>query len=379
MRLRLPLVLFGFGLALGLGSGCGSSARSTADGGACTSAPVGFPPCSVAGSYCTGPTACRFCNASLGLWAITPAWDCACATTTINGSMSLRWQCPSEPVCTAGPGTFTDSQCTMPSVGDAAIIDSSGSGTGGGQGGQGGQAGVAAQGGQSGGAGAGGHTGGGAGAGGNGGGSSGQAGSAGGGGAGGSGVGGGAGAGGVSGYCNTDGDCTWRTTGCCEETCMAVTDPVPTGTVTCTIACIAPAPCGCVNHQCAEETGAGGQGGAGGGAAGSGGAGGATCTALEAEYAAALPAAKTCTVSASGQCQQRIGYALPPEICDTGCSDLYVNDSSALRSIISTWQQSGCPRPVCSNIACGPPPSETCVSVDGGSGVCSLSGSGSTN
>ncbi len=84
-------------------------------------------------------------------------------------------------------------------------------------------------------------------------------------GAGGSGVGGGAGAGGVSGYCNSDGDCTWRTTGCCEENCMATTDAVPTGTPICGIACRAPqTTCGCVNHRCAEETGAGGQGGAGG-------------------------------------------------------------------------------------------------------------------
>jgi hypothetical protein len=82
-------------------------------------------------------------------------------------------------------------------------------------------------------------------------------------GAGGSGVGGGAGAGGVSGYCNSDNDCTWRTTGCCQETCMATTDPVSTGTVVCNIACIAPATCGCVNHQCAIEVGTGGQGGTG--------------------------------------------------------------------------------------------------------------------
>jgi hypothetical protein len=98
------------------------------------------------------------------------------------------------------------------------------------------------------------------------------------GGAGGAGVGGGAGAGGVSGSCNSDSDCTWRTTGCCEETCGAVTDPVPTGTVTCNIACIAPATCGCVNHQCNQETGAGGQGGAGGRATGGGGSGGTTGT-----------------------------------------------------------------------------------------------------
>jgi hypothetical protein len=248
MALRLPHVLLG--LALGVGVGCGSGTRSTSDGGACTSAPVGFPPCSVAGSYCAGPTACRSCNGSLGLWAIAPAWDCACAAATVNGSTSLRWQCPSEPVCTTGPGTFTDDQCTVPSVGDAGMETGGAPGTGGGAGGQAG-----------GGGGHGGNGGGEAGAGGNGAGGSGLGGDTGTGGAGGSGVGGGAGAGGVSGHCNSDGDCTWRTTGCCEETCMATTDPVPTGTPICGIACRVPqATCGCVSHQCTGETGAGGQG-----------------------------------------------------------------------------------------------------------------------
>ena len=207
-------------------------------------------------------------------------------------------------------------------------------------------------------------------------------------GAGGSGVGGGAGAGGVSGYCNSDTDCAFRTTGCCEESCMATTDPVPTGTVVCNILCLAPTAtlCGCVNNQCTDETGAGGQGGAGdgaagsgGGAAGSGGSGGANCTDLQTEYAAALPAAESCTVGASGQCQQRVGQFLPPFLCNTGCSDLFVNDASILAPIISKWEQSGCPRPVCPAIACGPPPSETCVPVDGGGGVCSLSGLGTAN
>ena len=360
MRLSLTLTLVG--LALGLGGGCGSKALSTADGGACTSAPVGFSPCSVPGSYCTGPTACRSCNTALGLWAIAPAWDCACAPDNINGSTSLRWQCPSEPVCTVGPGTFTDDQCMVPSVRDAGTETGGAPGTGGGQGGQ---AGAAARGGQNGGAGTGGHAGGGA----TGGSSGGQA--------GGSGLGGGAG--GASGYCNSDTDCIWRTSGCCEETCEAVTDPVPTGAVTCNEACIVLGTCGCVNHQCAIEVGTGGQGGAGGGPAGNGGSGGASCTDLETEYAAALPAAGSCTVGASGQCQQRVGQFLPPYECNTGCSDLFVNDASTLDPIISEWEQSGCARPVCPEIACGPPPSEACVPVDGGGGVCAPTGLGTAN
>ena len=183
-RMRISLTLTLVGLALGLSGGCGSKALSTADGGACTSAPVGFQPCSVPGSYCTGPTACRSCNAALGLWTIAPAWDCACTPATINGSMSLRWECPSEPVCAVGPGTrFADSQCTVSaSVSDAGTETGGAPGTGGGQGGQ---AGAVAQGGQNGAAGTGGHAAGGAGGGASGGSSGGQA--------GGSGPGGGAG------------------------------------------------------------------------------------------------------------------------------------------------------------------------------------------
>ena len=52
---------------------------------------------------------------------------------------------------------------------------------------------------------------------------------------------------------------------------MATTDPIPTGTVICNIACPAPqAACDCANHQCAIELGTSGQG----GAAGAGGAAG---------------------------------------------------------------------------------------------------------
>ena len=88
-----------------------------------------------------------------------------------------------------------------------------------------------------------------------------------------------------------------------------------------------------MNHQCAIEVGAGGQGGADGGAAGNGGSGGASCTDRETEYAAALRAAESCTVGASGQCQQRVGQFLTPYECNTGCSDLFVNDASTLDPI----------------------------------------------
>lgn len=117
---------------------CSSSTHATADGGTCTSAPVGFPTCSNAGSHCTGPTACRSCGS--GLWALTPAWDCACGEETRNGSTSLHWQCPSVPVCSAGAGTFRDDQCTVPSFGDGGAGTGGAPGTGGGAGGQAGGA-----------------------------------------------------------------------------------------------------------------------------------------------------------------------------------------------------------------------------------------------
>jgi hypothetical protein len=124
----------------------------------------------------------------------------------------------------------------------------------------------------------------------------------------------------------------------------------------------------------------GGKGGAGGGAGGTGGTqqtdGGVSCAALQNQYAAALPAALSCSVSASGQCQQLVSQNLALSPCHIGCDMVYVNDDSKLNAIESTWVQAGCNLGVgCPNIACAPPTSGTCVASDGGAGICRSNGS----
>jgi hypothetical protein len=114
-------------------------------------------------------------------------------------------------------------------------------------------------------------------------------------------------------------------------------------------------------------------GGATGGATpGTGGFGGSVapgCSELAAQYQAALPAAETCHVGASGQCQQAVTASLP-----FGCAcPTYVTDSSELTTITQAWQAAGCQgaTPPCALVDCSAP-NTTCVSVDGGSlGFCS--------
>jgi hypothetical protein len=68
------------------------------------------------------------------------------------------------------------------------------------------------------------------------------------------GQGGAAGAGGspVLDFCNTDADCEYRPGSCCDGTCAAKTDPLPSSGPMCNIVCPAVVPsCSCVNHQCA--------------------------------------------------------------------------------------------------------------------------------
>src|SRR5579863_3017975 len=68
----------------------------------------------------------------------------------------------------------------------------------------------------------------------------------------------------------------------------------------------------------AGATGLGGSGGhggttgSGGGSGGNGGTGGASCDALASQYAAALPAAQSCDLNASGECQQSVSSSLSP-------------------------------------------------------------------
>jgi hypothetical protein len=119
--------------------------------------------------------------------------------------------------------------------------------------------------------------------------------------------------------------------------------------------------------------GAGGSLGGFGGAPGDGGGqpsdGGLTCADLQALYAEALPAARSCDVNASGQCQQLVSSSLSVcPVCTT-----HVNDSSALTAIKARWVQAGCDTAVavlCPEIACVQPGSSVCVAVDGGGGTC---------
>jgi|SRR5712664_3632445 len=87
-------------------------------GDVCLSQPQNFASCNVDHQTCMGPVACRSCNGALSLWALEPAWACGCETNTLDGRTGLYWQCALGPVCTPGPHTFTDSQCTI-AAGDA--------------------------------------------------------------------------------------------------------------------------------------------------------------------------------------------------------------------------------------------------------------------
>jgi hypothetical protein len=119
--------------------------------------------------------------------------------------------------------------------------------------------------------------------------------------------------------------------------------------------------------------GAGGSLGGFGGARGDGGGqtldGGLTCADLQALYAEALPAARSCDVNASGQCQQLVSSSLSVcPVCTT-----HVNDSSTLTAIKARWMQAGCDTAVaviCPEIACVQPGASVCVAVDGGGGTC---------
>jgi hypothetical protein len=96
-----------------------------------------------------------------------------------------------------------------------------------------------------------------------------------------------------------------------------------------------------------------------------------SCTDLDNQYAAALPAAKSCAVGVSGQCQQLVSDALAISPCQIGCDMIYVNDASTLNTIEATWNQAGCNLDVaCPAIACAAPTMGTCVPADGGGGIC---------
>jgi hypothetical protein len=117
-----------------------------------------------------------------------------------------------------------------------------------------------------------------------------------------------------------------------------------------------------------------GTGGSGTGGSATGGAGGAgggpSCGDLAAAYAAALPAAQSCDVSATGQCLQLVSGSLSP--CAVNCYLTFVNDATALNAIRAAWQQAGCANVdvLCPAIACIQPSTGVCAPADGGGGVC---------
>jgi hypothetical protein len=127
-------------------------------------------------------------------------------------------------------------------------------------------------------------------------------------------------------------------------------------------------------------TGAGGQGGsaghAGGGQGGQSVDSGISCADLASEYAAATPAAESCTPGATNQCQTLMPWTLG--IC-TGC-DHYVNDATTLKAIQAQWNAQGCNLSTAliacplAAIACINPGSPgNCVATDSAApgGVCS--------
>jgi hypothetical protein len=96
---------------------------------------------------------------------------------------------------------------------------------------------------------------------------------------------------------------------------------------------------------------------------------GVTCADLESRYAEALPAARSCDVNATGQCQQLVSSSLSP--CFVNCTT-YVNNALTLNAIKASWLQAGCNQTVvlCPLIACIKPSAGVCAATDGGSGTC---------
>jgi len=79
---------------------------------------------------------------------------------------------------------------------------------------------------------------------------------------------------------------------------------------------------------------------------------GTSCTDLQSQYAAALPAARSCTVGASDQCGQLVSSELSP--CFSNCMT-YVQDATMLNALKDAWIAAGCNNqgPIaCPAIAC---------------------------
>jgi hypothetical protein len=124
--------------------------------------------------------------------------------------------------------------------------------------------------------------------------------------------------------------------------------------------------------SCGTVTSSGGTGGAGGasgtaGTQGSGGTGGAsTCAKIQADYQAAVTAARACSPDATNQCQKSVESALG---C-TGCPT-FVNDDSNLGQFSDQWSKANCDQgQVCPGIACVAPKSAVCRASDAGGALC---------
>jgi hypothetical protein len=122
-------------------------------------------------------------------------------------------------------------------------------------------------------------------------------------------------------------------------------------------------------------SGHGGAAGGKGGNGGAGGTGGVSCGDLATQYADAVPAAQSCDLNASRQCQQLVSSSLSP--CFLNCMT-YVNDPTALNAIKASWEQAGCNNVdvFCPAIECLQPTNNTCLVGDGGSGTCSPNSGG---
>jgi hypothetical protein len=121
------------------------------------------------------------------------------------------------------------------------------------------------------------------------------------------------------------------------------------------------------NAGSSGDGGVAGKGGA--GSSGHNGDGGQTCSDLQAQYASALVAARSCDVKAAGQCSHLVSSSLSP--CFLNCMT-NVNDAAALNELKAKWTQAGCNSvPVaCPAIACLQPTGNMCAAADGGGGTC---------
>lgn len=119
--------------------------------------------------------------------------------------------------------------------------------------------------------------------------------------------------------------------------------------------------------SCGTVTSSGGTGGAGGATGGTGGqAGSATCATIQADYRAALTAARACSPDATNQCQKNVPNALGCNGCPT-----FVNDDSKPGTFSDAWNQAKCDQSqACTNIACVSPKSAVCRASDAGGASC---------